>query len=216
MAKSIIDDGFRPELVEGALYEGPYDIPMIEALPDQVSLPSSLIPFDKRNQTSDYDQWIHSYLFDFRFRPLITNTDKYVETIRRFSGFISPDPSLYRDMPVATQIANTYLNRAVGHYMQRMGIPTVANVRWSDQRSFDFAFAGAPHKSIVATSNHGRLRGKENLYWFERGFDEMVCRLEPSRVILHGNSTDGLRERYPSVEIVVYPSSFDSSRKRAA
>lgn len=216
MSRSIIDDGFRPELVEGALYEGPYDIPLIEALPEQVPLPASLIPFDKRNQTDEHNQWIHSYLFDFRFRPLITNTDKYVETIRRFSGFISPDPSLYRDMPIATQIANTYLNRAVGHYMQRMGIPTVANVRWGNQKSFDFAFAGAPHGSTVATSNHGSLRGKENLYWFERGFDEMACRLEPKRVILHGNLTDGLRERYPNMEIAVYPSSFDSSRKKAA
>lgn len=216
MSKSIIDDGFRPELVEGALYEGPYDIPVIESLPEQVPLPASLIPFDKRNQTKDHYQWVHSYLFDFRFRPLVTNTDKYVETLRGFSGFISPDPSLYRDMPVATQIANTYLNRAVGHRVQRMGIPTVANIRWSDQRSFDFAFAGAPHNNTVATSNHGSLRGKENLYWFERGFDEMVCRLEPKRVILHGNLTDGLAGRYPGLEIAVYPSSFDSSRKKVA
>ena len=216
MSKSIIDDGFRPELVEGALYEGPYDIPVIESLPEQVPLPASLIPFDKRNHAKDHDQWVHSYLFDFRFRPLVTNTDKYVETLRGFSGFISPDPSLYRDMPVATQIANTYLNRAVGHRVQRMGIPTVANIRWSDQRSFDFAFAGAPHNNTVATSNHGSLRGKENLYWFERGFDEMVCRLEPKRVILHGNLTDGLAGRYPGLEIAVYPSSFDSSRKKAA
>lgn len=216
MSKSIIDDGFRPELVEGALYEGPYDIPVIESLPEQVPLPTSLIPFDKRNQTKDHGQWVHSYLFDFRFRPLITNTDKYVETLRGFSGFISPDPSLYRDMPVATQIANTYLNRAVGHRVQRMGIPTVANIRWSDQRSFDFAFAGAPHNNTVATSNHGSLRGKENLYWFERGFDEMVCRLEPKRVILHGNLTDSLAGRYPGLEIAVYPSSFDSSRKKVA
>ena len=216
MSKSIIDDGFRPELVEGALYEGPYDIPVIESLPEQVPLPASLIPFDKRNHAKDHDQWVHSYLFDFRFRPLVTNTDKYVETLRGFSGFISPDPSLYRDMPVATQIANTYLNRAVGHRVQRMGIPTVANIRWSDQRSFDFAFAGAPHNNTVATSNHGSLRGKENLYWFERGFDEMVCRLEPKRVILHGNLTDGLAGRYPGLEIAVYPSSFDSSRKKVA
>ncbi len=216
MSKSIIDDGFRAELVEGAQFESPYDIPIIEALPEGVPLPLSLVPFDKRNQTENHNQWIHSYLFDFRFRPLLINTEKCVETIRLFSGFISPDPSLYRDMPLATQIANTYLNRAVGHHMQRMGIPTITNIRWSDQRSFDFAFAGAPQNSTVATSNHGSLRGRENLYWFERGFDEMVCRLEPKRIILHGNLTKGLYERYPNIEIAIYPSSFYSSRKKAA
>lgn len=216
MSKTIIDDGFRHELVEGARFEGPYDIPVIEALPEDVPLPESLIPFDKRYQTKDHRQWVHCYLFDFRFRQVITDTKRHFGSIRPFDGFISPDPSLYRDMPVATQIANTYLNRAVGHYMQRMGIPTIANVRWGDERSFPFAFAGAPHGATVATSNHGSLRGRENLYWFERGFDEMVCRLEPRRVVLHGNATDGLRERYPNIEIAVYPSSFDSSRKKAA
>lgn len=216
MPKSIVDDGFGSELVEGAIFDSPYDIPVISPLPDQVPLPESLIPFDKRNQTSDYNQWVHSYLYDFRFRPLMTNTAKYTETIRRFAGFISPDPSLYRDMPTAIQIANTYLNRAVGHYMQRMGIPTVANIRWSNQKSFDFAFAGAPRSNTIATSNHGSLRGKENLYWFERGFDEMVCRLEPKRIILHGTLTADLRKRYPNVEISVYPSRFQTSRKRAA
>ena len=213
MSKSIIDDGFRHELVEGALFEGPFDIPVIKPLPDSVPFPEALVPFDKRYQTRDYHQWLHCYLFDFRFRQLITNTEKHVNTVRPFDGFITPNPSLYRDAPIAVQIANTYLNRAVCHYMQHHGIPTIANIRWSDERSFDFAFAGAPCQSIIATSNHGSLRGRENLYWFERGFDEMVCRLSPKRVILHGNATKGLLERYPDTAIAVYPSSFHSSRK---
>jgi hypothetical protein len=66
----------------------------------------------------------------------------------------------------------------------------------------------------VATSNHGCLQGKENLYWFERGFDELMCRLTPKRVILHGNPVESLLARYPRVEIRVYPSDTASSRKR--
>lgn len=216
MPKSLIDDGFRHELVEGANFEGSFDIPVINPLPESVPLPAALVPFDKRKQTSDYHQWVHCYLFDFRFRQIITNTDKHLESIRPFDGFISPDASLYRDMPLATQIANTYMNRAVGHYFQRMGIPTIANIRWSNEKSFSFAFDGAPHKSTIATSNHGSLRGRDNLYWFERGFDEMVCMLEPRRIILHGTLTSGLLERYPKIEIAVYPSSFHTSRKKVA
>lgn len=215
MPKSIIDDGFRHELVEGAVFDGSYDIPVIDPLPDRVPLPVALIPFDKRLQVTDRHGWVHCYLFDFRFRQLITDTERYLETIRLFSGFITPDPSLYRDMPIALQIVNTYLNRAVGHYVQRMGIPTIANIRWGTDSSFPFAFVGAPTNSTLATSNHGSLRGRENLYWFERGFDEMICRLKPKRVILYGNLTKGLRDRYPGVQIAVYPSSFDCSRKSA-
>ena len=216
MSKTIIDDGFRHELVEGALFDGPYDIPVIQPLPDGVPLPDSLISFDKRRQTNNKHQWIHCYLFDFRFRQLITNTTAYIDELRDFDGFISPDPSLYRDMPIATQLANTYLNRAVGHYMQRMGIPTIANVRWGDERSFPFAFVGAPHRNTVAVSSHGCLRGRKNLYWFERGFDEMVSQLEPTRVILHGKLTSGITNRYPNLLIATYPSSFSVTHEVVA
>lgn len=213
MSKTVIDDGFHHELVQGACFDGPYDIPVIKALPERVPLPISMLPFDKRLQTNNYNQWIHCYLYDSRFRQIITNPEKSVNTLRQFAGFISPDTSLYRDMPLATQIANTYLNRAAGHYMQRAGIPTIANIRWSDKRSFSFAFTGAPRNSTVATSNHGCLKGKDNRYWFDSGFDEMVCQLEPKRVILHGTPIRSLSERYPNIEIAIYPSEFASSRK---
>lgn len=216
MSRSIIDDGFRHELVEGALFEGPYDIPVVQPLPDAVPLPASLLPFDKRRLTDDFHQWVHCYLFDTRFRQLITGTEKYVGEIARFDGAISPDPSLYRDMPIATQIANTYLNRAVGHYLQRRGVPVICNVRWSDERSFPFAFDGAPRRSTVAVSNHGCMRSREDRYWFERGFDEMLMRLEPKRVVLHGTMPQEVFGRYGSlVEISHHPSSFSASRKAA-
>lgn len=216
MSKSIIDEGFRHELVEGAVFEGPYDIPVIQPLPDTVPLPVALLPFDKRRLTGDLHQWVHCYLFDTRFSQLITQTEKYATEIARFDGAISPDPSLYRDMPIATQIANTYLNRAVGHYLQRLGMPVICNVRWSDDRSFPFAFDGAPRHNTVAVSNHGCMRSREDRYWFARGFDEMLVQLDPKRVVLHGTMPQELLERYNgTVEIRHYPSSFSSSRKAA-
>ena len=78
MSKTIIDDGFRHELVEGACFEGPYDIPVIDPLPEDVTLPESLVPFDKRYQTKNYKQWVHCYLFDFRFRQVITDTERHL------------------------------------------------------------------------------------------------------------------------------------------
>lgn len=215
MSKTIIDDGFHSELVEGAEFEGPYDIPVIKPLPERVPLPKALLRFDKRRRTDDLHQWVHCYLFDRRFGQLIADTEKYLVEIGRFDGFITPDPSLYRDMPVAAQIANTYLNRAVGCYAQRRGVPVVCNVRWSDERSFPFFCDGAPHHNTVSVSNHGCLRGRENLYWFERGFDEMCCRLGPKRVILHGTRLLTIEKRYPELEIACYTSDFAASRKAA-
>jgi len=35
-----------------------------------------------------------------------------------------------------------YRNRAVGYWLQSNGIDIVPNVRWSDERSYSFAFEG--------------------------------------------------------------------------
>lgn len=61
-----------------------------------------------------------------------------------------------------------------------------------------------------------RMRERENRYSFERGFDEMICRLEPLRIVLYDNLTDGLCERFSNTVIIVYPSSLASSRKEVA
>lgn len=215
MSKTPLTDGFNPKLIEGALLQGAYDIPTIKPIPDTVPLPKSLVPFDKRHQTKEVHQWVHCYLFDQRFRQLLNNPEKYVEEVRPFDGFITPDFSLYREAPLSVQIYNTFLNRAFGYYFQKMGIPVITNIRWSTTESYSFCFDGAPKNNTLSVSNHGCLRGKENLYWFERGFDEMACRLEPKRIILYGRETPGLVERYPKIEITTYPSSFEMARKSA-
>lgn len=209
MSKSIIDDGFRHELVENALFTGTYEIPEIQPLPDTVPLPEKLLPFDKRRLSDNYRQWIHFYLFDKRFQQLITSTERYLGELACFDGVITPDASLYRDMPVAVQIANTYLNRAVGHYLQRNGIPVICNVRWSTKASYAFAFDGAPVHSTLAVSTHGCLKGKENKYYFEAGLAEMMTRLEPKRVVVYGVMPDSIFSPYANaVQFAHYPSNF--------
>ena len=55
------------------------------------------------------------------------------------------------------EIANTYMNRAIGQYLQQQGIYVIPNVRWCDERSYTtceliekFAFFGLQKHSIVS------------------------------------------------------------------
>ena len=41
---------------------------------------------------------------------------------KRFPGIINPDCSLYVDAPLCVQIADIYLNRAVGFFLKEQGI----------------------------------------------------------------------------------------------
>ena len=47
MLKNKIDDGFNPELVYGAFFDGLLEIPHIKK-PDNIIIPSELIPFSQR------------------------------------------------------------------------------------------------------------------------------------------------------------------------
>ncbi len=113
-----IDDGYHPELVQQALFEGHLEIPALSA-PQRIIIPKSLTPFSKRKYVENYDTAICEYGHDLRFAELVYDPVSLSNDLRRYSAFITPDCSLYRDMPLCLQIANTYLNRAVGAFFNQ-------------------------------------------------------------------------------------------------
>ena len=199
--KLIINDGFNPELANGAEFEGKYDIPKIYPLDHRLD-PEVIIPFSERNKASDPRKtFVSFYEHDDKFADIIRNPDSYIEDLARFAGVISPDNSLYRDIPLTCQIANIYRNRLIGSYLQRRGITVIANVRWGDERTYlsDYlgeavAFSGAPKHSIIAVGCYGCIRGKENLHHFEAGFRSMINNLHPKAVFLYGGLPKNLLE----------------------
>lgn len=115
MSKTVIDDGFAAYLVEEAEFDGKWEIPFIKN--ENIDIPKDIIPFDKIKKISKEDEeniYIHFYMHDITFRQVITNTKKYLDIFKKYGGVISPDCSLYIDMPLCLQMANTYMNRAIG------------------------------------------------------------------------------------------------------
>jgi hypothetical protein len=102
-------------------------------------------------------------------------------------------------MPLNLQIANTYMNRAIGHYLQLHGIYVIPNVRWGDERSYTtsilpekFAFVGLPKHSIVSVGTYGCIQGKENKHYFREGLIAMLDELEPEYVLIYGSMPDAI------------------------
>ena len=188
-----IDDGFAPELVEGAMFDGVWEMPVIrrERL---VSPPFLMRPFSRRGVTAMPDEYICFYEHDKRFAPLLENAASYLDSIRKFAGIVSPDCSLYRDMPLILQAMNTYLNRAVGHFFQCHGMKVIPNVRWGDERSYrgipgqlePFAFKGVERGSVVSIGTYGCIDGEENRFFFRDGLGEMMDIIMPEKVLVYG------------------------------
>lgn len=208
MSKTVIDDGFAAYLVEEAEFDEKWEIPFIKN--EEIDIPKDIIPFDKIKKISNKNEenvYIHFYMHDVTFRQVITNTKKYLDRFRKYGGVISPDCSLYIDMPLCLQMANTYMNRAIGVYLQNNGIKVIPNVRWGDERTYEFAFDGLETNGIYAISTWGCIGTNEDKNRFKEGIREMIKRLNPNKILVHGNMTDYIFGEFKGrVEFINYES----------
>ena len=199
----IINDGFNPELAEGARFEGRFEIPVIETITG-IKIPKYLVPFSERSKVAKpTEALIVFYEHDDKFADMIRNPNKYIGDLARFAGIISPDNSLYRDMPLACQIGNIYRNRLIGSYLQRKGIAVIGNCRWGDERTYStdlfnepVAFVGLPKSSIVAVGTYGCIQGRTNKSHFRRGLEAMLDYLKPKVVLVYGLMPDEIFSKF--------------------
>lgn len=209
MKKTIFDDGFQAYLTEGASFVEPYGIPMLMDLPN-VDIPKDMIPFSKINITKNKRQYVHFYQHDKEFSRVLTSTTLYIDRLKLFDGVITPDCTMAIGQSPCLLQANTYMNRAVGFYLQKHGISVIPNIRWSDERSFDYCFLGVPKGKIVSVSTHGCISTKEQREMFRIGMRAMIESLSPKVVLVHGYMPDDIFHKFVDiVELRRYPSEFE-------
>jgi len=175
---------FNSDLVEGATFSRPNEMPEIQAMPGAVPLPPGLIACTDIRENSNKSCWIHHYKHDICFQDLLDNVRKHQDVYAKFAGVIGPDCSLDLSMPLPVQIAETYMDRAVSFYLQRAGLLVCPNVRWSDQRSFLFCFEGLPVNATVAIGTVGCLASRKTRYYFSLGLAKMLEVLTPTRILV--------------------------------
>ena len=150
-------------------------------------IPEDLISFNYMLTSKEYDKGIHFYIDDYQFERVWTTPDKYIDKLGMFDCVLTPDFSLYLDMPIAMQIWNVYRSRLIGQIMQDAGIEVIPTLQWADERSFDFCFDGIEPGGVVSVSTIGVKRDKNaGGIWFA-GMDEAIKRLRPSHVVCYGD-----------------------------
>lgn len=194
--ENLVDEGFRVSLVETAFFDGKFEIPHINA-PDKIIIPSGMVPFSIRERSQDKNDFVCFYEHDINFRDILIRTEEYVDELKQYPGIITPDCSLYIDAPLCVQIADIYLNRAVGHYLQKQGLYVIPNIRWGDERTYKeeflgekVAFQGVDKHSIVSVGTYGQIQTAESKRYFKEGLAEMIKELEPEVVLVYGSMPD--------------------------
>lgn len=208
MQKKPVKDVFCFWQIKGADFAGKYEIPIVHGTS---KIPGSLVRFtDCQKECNPENKAVHFYQFDENFEPCLSSEAKLtkkLEILRKYQSVILPDFSVYKDMPLAQQIFQVYKSRAVGNFLMRNSIPIIPNIRWGDERTYEFAFEGIEKWGTVATGVQGAYKNQENDSYFKDGFYQMLEALEPETILCYGHLPETLKAECTRRNIVfkIYP-----------
>lgn len=213
--KKLPKDIWKAFLVADAEFSDHFEFPVIK----KTNLKATrAIPFDKALKIEDFEQWVHFYIHDQSFERIWNNPKQYLNRLKKFQGIITPDFSLYRDMPLVMQMWNTYRNRSIGAWLQTNGVPVIPNIRWGDERTYEFCFEGIEPGGTVAISTNGCIQKKDDKEYFKQGLKEMISVLHPQTIINYSYMPDSifLSSKQAGIELIQIENYILTTRKKAS
>lgn len=146
---------------------------------------------------------VHFFVDDYRFDGIYNNPNRSLKRYSQYAFLLTPDFSTYADMDLWRQLESVAKNRWVGAYWQSKGLTVIPTISWGNARSFEFCFDGVEQCSTVAV---GMIGCKQSRIGFMRGYNEMLERLQPEKIIVFGSP-------FPEMKGNIVPVDYRSSRK---
>lgn len=166
-----------------------FEMPILKK--DEIEYPEELVGFNYlKTRKGTKKKAIHFFLDDYQFERIWKNPNVYFEKLYEYGAVLTPDFSLYMDMPEPLKIYNTYRSRLIGQYMQSFGIPVIPTISWADEKSYKYCFSGIAPKSTVAISTVGIMRNEKSKDIFKKGAKKMMEIIKPEKVLVFGKEID--------------------------
>jgi hypothetical protein len=182
-------------IVEGV---GEYGIPMLRPVTD-ISRVEKWVSFNAcKHLRQPGRAGVHFFIDDHEFDAVWQKPERYLDMLRGFACVTSPDFSPYSDYPKAIQVYNHYRKHWCAWYWQQNGVVVVPTITWSSPETLEWAFDGEPVGGIVAISSVGMFDTAEHERWLCDGYEEMLRRLKPVKVLWKGK----VPERYEGDEMI--------------
>ena len=178
---------YNLDLFEPGKTEGRFEMPILEPVDH---IPKKLQGFNYVLNKPDYEAGVHFFLDDYQFERIWQRPEFYIEKLSQFDCVLTPDFSLYIDMPVAMQVWNVYRSRLIGQVMQRYGYTVIPTVSWGYSDSFFFCFDGLPEGATLAVSTIGVKQNEEQFEIWKDGMDVMIELLKPKRLLVYGGKVE--------------------------
>lgn len=184
---------------------GKWDIPLVKKQNLDLKDIQLVACSDTRANDNDTNKkrGVHFFVDDFRFEGIYNNPDRTLNRYSQYAFLLTPDFSLYADMPVWKQIENVSRNRWVGANWQSKGLTVIPTISWGTPRSYDFCFDGVEKNGIVAV---GMIGCKKNKLGFMRGYNAMLEKQQPEAIIVFGSP-------FPEMQGNIIAVDYQQSRK---
>lgn len=153
-------------------------------------IPKKLVGFNYVLNKGDKESAVHFYLDDYQFERIWNRPHFYIDKIKEFKASLTPDFSLYADMPMAMKVWNVYRSRLIGQIMQDKGIEVIPTLSWAERGTFDFAFDGLEPEGVYSVSTIGVKRSQEAYNIWAEGMSEAIKVLRPKALIVYGGTLD--------------------------
>ena len=186
-ARERTDNEYNLRYFHATESSGTWQIPTLERCNH---VPRDLIGFNYALSSTDERAGVHFFIDDYQFERVWKHPEKYTKILSRFDCVLTPDFSLYMDMPRCMKLWNIYRSRLIGQIWQDAGMKVIPTMSWAETETFEFCFEGIPQGSTVAVSTVGVLRDKTAREIWRQGTDEMMRRIQPQTVILYGKAID--------------------------
>ena len=163
---------------------GKWNIPLVkrQSLVDNVKLIAC--SDTKSKDAYNCGSGVHFFVDDYRFQHIYNDPQKSLQKFSQYKFLLTPDYSLYADMPLWRQLESVAKNRWCGAYWQAHGLTVYPTVSWGLSQSYEFCFDGIEKNSVVAI---GMVGCKHERVRFMRGYDAMIDRISPSTIICFGD-----------------------------
>lgn len=130
-----------------------------------------------------FDFGVHFFVDDYDFGSPYEDPEKTLALYSQYRFCLTPDYSVYAEMPAWRQIESVAHSRWCGAWWQSKGMTVIPTVSWDRYPSFDFCFEGIESGSIVAVATYACRQQRMN---FMRGYDAMFERIKPLAIICYG------------------------------
>ena len=165
----------------------PYDLPTLKKCN---YIPHALLGFNEVLTTKDFNKGVHFFIDDYQFERIWQSPDRYLFALKDFPCVLTPDFSLYTDMPMALKIYNVYRSRLIGQKMQRYGLEVIPTLQYAGQDTLGWCFNGIEGGGTVAVSTVGVMRDKEAARIWSAGMEAALEKVQPKTVVCYGTKPD--------------------------